>query len=220
MTEIKAIFYDFDGVIKESTQIKTEAFYTLYLPYGKEIAEKAKKHHIENGGISRFEKFKYYHKQFLNVDLDEDEINSLAKEFSKIVFQKVIECPYVKGAKESIVTLKTNYKQFIVTGTPQNEIEQILKSLKINHFFDGIFGSPKNKIEISKQILDTEKLNHNQVVFIGDATTDFKAAKHFKFKFILREHSENIHIFNAVNEPFIRTKDLTNIPQLIKKINT
>lgn len=219
MTKIKAIFYDFDGVIKESTQIKTEAFYTLYLPFGKDIAEKAQKHHIENGGISRFEKFKYYHKHFLNIDLNDKEIKDLAQKFSKIVLQKVIECPYVKGAKESIMFLKKYYKQFVVTGTPQNEIELILNELQINHLFDGVYGSPKHKIEISEQILKTEQLNHKQVVFIGDATTDYKAAKHFNFKFILREHPENIHIFNSINEPFIRTKDLTNLPQIIKDID-
>jgi len=219
MTRIKAIFYDFDGVIKESTQIKTEAFYALYLPYGKQIAEKAVAHHIAHGGISRFEKFKHYHKEFLNIDLNEKIINELAEEFSKIVFQKVIECPYVKGAKKSITLLKKEYKQYIVTGTPQNEIELILKALEINHLFDGVYGSPKNKIEISQQIKDLEHLNNNQVVFIGDATTDYNAAKHFKFNFILREHVENIDIFNTINDSFIRTNDLTNLPQLIENLN-
>ena len=218
--KIKAIFYDFDGVIKESTQIKTEAFYDLYLPFGKAIADKAVAHHIAHGGISRFEKFKHYHKEFLNIDLNEKKINELAQVFSKLLFKKVIECLYVKGAKESIALLKKEYKQYIVTGTPQNEIELILKALEINHLFDGVYGSPKNKIEISQQIIDLEHLNNNQVVFIGDATTDYNAAKHFKFKFILREHKENIDIFNTINDSFIRTNDLTNLPQIIENLNS
>lgn len=52
---IKAIFWDFDGVIAESVNVKTEAFYNLYLPYGIEIAEKVRRHHLDNGGMSRFE---------------------------------------------------------------------------------------------------------------------------------------------------------------------
>lgn len=41
---IKAIFWDFDGVIAESVNVKTEAFYNLYLPYGIEIAEKVRRY--------------------------------------------------------------------------------------------------------------------------------------------------------------------------------
>ena len=62
---IKAIFWDFDGVIAESVNVKTEAFYNLYLPYGIEIAEKVRRHHLDNGGMSRFEKFRYYQTRLL-----------------------------------------------------------------------------------------------------------------------------------------------------------
>ena len=54
---VKNIFFDFDGVIADSVNVKTEAFEKIYLPYGKEIAEKVINHHRENGGMSRFEKF-------------------------------------------------------------------------------------------------------------------------------------------------------------------
>jgi len=214
--KIKAIFYDFDGVIKESTQIKTEAFYALYLPYGEVIAQKAKSHHILHGGISRFEKFKHYHKAFLNIDLKPSQINDLATEFSKIVLQKVIESDYVIGAKESIEKLSKTYLQFIVTGTPQNEIEIILDQLGITRFFDGIFGSPDDKIKISAYLLKTQKLKPNEVVFIGDATTDYNAAKHYNFPFILRSHPENESIFE--NKNIIKTKDLTNLSILIENL--
>ena len=69
-----AIFFDFDGVIVDSVHIKTQVFYEMYLPYGKNIAKKAKQHHIENGGVSRFEKFKVYHKDFLGKTLNNDEL--------------------------------------------------------------------------------------------------------------------------------------------------
>ena len=49
---IKAIFWDFDGVIADSVNVKTDAFYELYLPYGKNIAEKVKEYHLANGGFS------------------------------------------------------------------------------------------------------------------------------------------------------------------------
>ncbi len=214
---IKAIFYDFDGVIKESTQIKTAAFYELYLPHGKHIAEKAVKHHIEHGGISRFEKFKYYHQTFLGIALSDDEIQTLAALFSKLVFKKIIDSAYVSGALESIKNLSHTFDQFIVTGTPQSEIEDILNALNIRQCFKGVYGSPTNKIDISSNILETYHLKSDQVVFIGDASTDYKAALHHNFHFILREHEENADLFKTVE--VIKSKNLDNLETILTKLN-
>ena len=59
--KIKNIFFDFDGVIAESVNAKTEAFREMYIEHGTEIANKVVDYHINHGGVSRFEKFKYYY---------------------------------------------------------------------------------------------------------------------------------------------------------------
>ena len=61
---VDSILFDFDGVIADTVEIKTRAFYSIYEEYGTAIAEKAVEHHILNGGMSRFEKVKFYHKKF------------------------------------------------------------------------------------------------------------------------------------------------------------
>ena len=38
---IKNIFFDFDGVLAESVNVKTQAFHDLYLPFGEGIAKKS-----------------------------------------------------------------------------------------------------------------------------------------------------------------------------------
>ena len=63
--QIKAIVFDFDGVIVDSVPIKTEAFRELYWPYGEEVVHKVAEHHIKNGGLPRSKKFKIYHNKFL-----------------------------------------------------------------------------------------------------------------------------------------------------------
>lgn len=213
--KVKALLYDFDGVIKESTQIKTNAFYKMYLPFGQDTANKAKEHHLQNGGISRFEKFKLYHDVFLGIKLSEKEIQDLATEFSRIVLKDVIECDYVKGALQSISVLSKDYKQFIVTGTPQNEIEYIMNELNIAHLFHGIFGSPEHKINISSSILKKENFKAQEVVFIGDAWTDYDAASTLNLRFILREHEENADIFRDVN--VLKIPNLKNLKETIEK---
>ncbi len=128
---IKAIIFDFDGVIVESVHVKTEAFAEIYRSNGKEIVQKVVEHHLANGGVSRFEKFRLYHKEFLGIDLNEQEVEELAKKFSNLVLKKVINAPYVKGAYEFISRHNSNYDLFISSGTPRDEMLTILKWMRI-----------------------------------------------------------------------------------------
>ena len=110
---LKGIIFDFDGVIAESVQVKTEAFAALYAPYGPDIIKKVVDHHAANGGMSRFKKIKLYHKSYLNKIITDREITELANQFSKMVINKVIASPYVPGALEFIQSSYKKYKLFI-----------------------------------------------------------------------------------------------------------
>ena len=50
ITKARVIFWDFDGVIKDSVPVKTEAFRKIFLPFGANVAKKVVGHHLENGG--------------------------------------------------------------------------------------------------------------------------------------------------------------------------
>ena len=45
------IFFDFDGVLVESVEIKNHAFRTLYAEHGEDVVQKVLVHHTENGGL-------------------------------------------------------------------------------------------------------------------------------------------------------------------------
>ena len=66
---LKGVIFDFDGVIAESVQVKTDAFATLYEQYGEYIVTKVIEHHEANGGMSRFEKIRFYHDPYLKKRL-------------------------------------------------------------------------------------------------------------------------------------------------------
>ena len=186
MSKIKAIIFDYDGVIAESVNVKTEAFAEIYRPFGKGITQKVIEHHEANGGVSRFEKFRIYHKSFLGKDINHQKVDELAKQFSDLVLQKVIESPYVIGAYDFITS---NYKKFdlhISTGTPTTEIETILKRKDIRKYFKEVFGSPEKKDYHVRKILDAYRYDEAEVVFVGDALTDRDAARVNGVKFIGR----------------------------------
>lgn len=213
---IKYIFFDFDGVLAESVNIKTDAFYEMFIEYGKDIAEKVKKHHIENGGISRFEKFKLYHKNFLDKEIKNLEIELLAQKFSDLVVKKVIDTNEVEGAYKFLTENFDFYKYYIITGTPTNEMKTILKGREMNNFFKDVFGSPKKKSYWTEFIIERDNLNRDEIVFIGDALADYSAAKHSKIKFILRETIENYNLFKFFNGH--RIKNINDLSKILKKI--
>ena len=181
----KVIIYDYDGVICDSLDVKTKAFKELYSQYGPKIQKLVEKYHLENGGVSRFEKFKYYETTLLkkkNIDLNT--INDLCDKFSFLVKKKVINSKFIPGVKTFIKNNSKEYIQYICTGTPENEINLIINEQRINKYFEKALGSPKNKDEIIKIILEKSNVTNQECIYFGDALTDYIAAKENNIPFI------------------------------------
>ena len=192
---IKNIFFDFDGVIAESVRAKTDAFEEMYLPYGKDIAARVVEYHELNGGVSRYEKFKYFHKEFLNEVINKEKVDELAIQFSNIVLDKVINSDEVPGANYFIKKYHSTFNFWIITGTPTTEIELIIEKRDLTDFFIGLHGSPKSKRYWTEYLIKKHKLKRNEIIFLGDATTDMDAADFSKTHFALRENDENKGLF-------------------------
>jgi len=196
----RIIFWDFDGVIKDSVGVKTLAFEKLFLPYGTKIAQKVKRHHEANGGVSRFDKIPLYLSWAGEVITDEL-VSNFCNLFSEAVFQSVVESSWVPGVYEY---LSNNYpeKYFVlVTATPQLEIEKILSTLEINQFFRQVFGAPTKKKDAIRLVLEERKVSPQYTLMIGDAETDLLAAKANQVPFILRRTDLN----RSLQEEFVGT---------------
>ena len=212
---IKAIIFDFDGVIAESVNVKTEAFASLYEPYGKDVVKKVVQHHLANGGVSRFEKFKIYHKEFLNIELNDQNLQELSNHFSDLVVDKVIKASYVPGAFEYIKVNHKKYSLYISSATPEDEIVQIAKQRKIFDYFKGVYGSPISKKEHVNIIIKSNKYKKNEVIFIGDSTSDRNAANENNIRFIARINNEKSPLKNEMN----KLVDLVGLKNLIQSLS-
>jgi phosphoglycolate phosphatase-like HAD superfamily hydrolase len=213
---IKNIFFDFDGVIAESVSAKTDAFEEMYLPYGKDIAAKVVEYHKLHGGVSRYEKFKYFHKEFLNKVINQEKVDELAIQFSNIVLDKVINSDEVLGANYFIKKYHTKFQFWVITGTPTIEIELIAKKRKLTSFFIGLHGSPNNKRYWTENLIKKYNLKRDQIIFLGDATTDMDAANFSKTHFALRENDENKEIFKDYKG--IRFNDFYQLEKILNII--
>lgn len=213
--KIKNIFFDFDGVIAESVSAKTDAFKEMYLPYGEKIANQVIDYHINHGGVSRYNKFKYWEKTFFGKEITEERVQEMAQEFSSLVLNKVINSDEVSGANTFIKKYSKTFKFWIITGTPTTEIEIIAKERGLTDYFVGIHGSPENKRYWTEYLLEKHNLKREETLFLGDATTDQDAAEFSNLHFALRENEENQDIFK--NYEGHRFKDFFELEEKIEK---
>lgn len=196
---LKAIVYDFDGVITDTIDVKSNAFQKMYSKYGDKISMNIRNHHLLNGGMSRYEKLRLYHKKYLNINLSNENLTELANEFSNIVLEDVVKSDYIPGAKEHIDIMQKKYKLFVSTATPTKEIKEILRRKGIDRFFTDVFGSPEKKENHLKQILSKYKLNANDLIFFGDSKSDLLAAKSCNINFVLIMNAHNISLQKNFN---------------------
>ena len=196
------IFWDFDGVIKDSVEVKSKAFFKLFENFGYDLALKVRNHHDDNGGLSRFEKLPIY-LRWAGKEPTEKLINDYCSKFSLIVKQDVIESMWVPGVLDFIRENNNFFKYFLITATPQDEIEEIIIELNLMHYFVDIFGAPTNKEEAIKKILRQYSIPPNSSIMIGDSRSDFYAANSNSVPFILRRTKFNRNLQKTLNCPKI-----------------
>jgi phosphoglycolate phosphatase-like HAD superfamily hydrolase len=198
----KIIFWDFDGVIKESIDIKSNAFIEIFQNISIETKNKIKTHHLDNGGMSRFEKIPLY-LEWASSEISVKSLEYYYNEFEKIVLDGVINAEWVQGVNKFIQEQATHYIFIIVSATPQNEIEYILEILRIRKFFKLIYGSPITKSDAISQTLKSLNISSRDSIMIGDAKADEIAANKNNVTFILRKHQYNHEVFKDYNGFFI-----------------
>jgi phosphoglycolate phosphatase-like HAD superfamily hydrolase len=186
LTRFDALVFDFDGVLVESTDIKTMAFATLYKHHGQAIVEQVTSYHAKHAGISRFKKFKYFQENLLGLPYSEKEGNFLSNQFSKLVVDAVVDSSYVAGAKEFLETHINTIPMFIASGTPNDELHEIVKRRDMLKYFVSVFGTPSTKGEIIKKLLQDHAFAPMRVLMVGDALADLDGARESGVGFIGR----------------------------------
>lgn len=211
---IKAIIFDFDGVLVESAPIKTGAFRILFSKWPDKVDEIIS-YHISNMGISRYVKFKHFYENILGEPYSDEIGEELGKQFSEVVLEEIKKAPLVNGTKKFLDENFHDYLLFIASGTPQEELNNIVSFKWLSQYFKGIFGTPLTKTEIIKNILRNYNLNNKEVVFVGDAESDKIAAKNSGINFIAKLTNVN----TSLNNEKWKITDMTEIKSVINMLN-
>ena len=180
--------FDFDGIIKESVQIKSNAYLELFKNNVSGLS-KIKNHIISNPGMSRYEKIPTYMK-YCGIEVKEDLISKYVNDFSNLVNNLVLNSNWVPGFLSFFNQLNLNNKKlYIVSATPQHEIKRIVKKLKLNFKIDNVYGSPLKKTILLNSFVDIS--NIDKYIFFGDSQTDSEAASNLSMDFAYRSYALN-----------------------------
>jgi HAD superfamily hydrolase (TIGR01549 family) len=198
LNDSSTIFWDFDGVIKDSMKVKTSAYKKLFSRHGKKIVDLIDIHHKENGGLSRFEKIPLY-LSWTKEPVTKKNVQNYTKHFSLLVKQSVVESPWVPGIKDFLEKNYDNKKFILVTATPKDEIDEILDTLGISNYFKAVYGAPLPKSDALSLALNKFNSDTRKTIMIGDSYSDYEAAKNNKIFFALRKTNLNLALQSDTN---------------------
>jgi phosphoglycolate phosphatase-like HAD superfamily hydrolase len=182
---IRAVVFDFDGVILESGSIKTEAFLELFADYP-EHQEAVLAFHLANLGVSRYVKFQYVVEELLRRPYTNQDQETLGAAFAALVLDKVLNCPFVPGAQETLQALCGRLPAFVASGTPHEELVLVVAERGLQPFFAEVWGSPHKKSDILADVRQRYGWGADEVLMVGDGLSDYQAAQIAGARFLAR----------------------------------
>ena len=184
--EYKTIIFDCDGVILNSNNVKTEAFREALSSYEEDLVNEFIAYHKLNGGISRYEKIKFFLKNLAPKYNYTNEIvnyNLLIKRFSSICTEALYKVEVAEGLKR-LRDHNSFSKWLVISGGDQLELRDVFDFKGIYDYFNGgIFGSPDKKFDILNREIENNNIEF-PALFLGDSKLDYQVANSHSIKFI------------------------------------
>ena len=212
------IILDFDGVILESVDVKTRAFRELFSFTPKHVNEIVN-FHVQNGGMSRFDKIRHFYKNILKEPLSDEQYDYLCNRFSELVFDGVLKSTFVPGAESFLKHFSTKTSLFVASATPASELTEIVRQRGLLDYFKAIYGAPRTKQDCIEEILVNMDCPKENAIFVGDALNDYKAAKKAGVRFIGRVKSGDTNIFKELNGVEIVISDMDELRTYLEDLN-
>ena len=176
-TKYKAIFWDFDGVLMDSMPVRDRGFELVLESYPYQEVEQLLVYHRQNGGLSRYVKFRYFFEIIRNEAITESEVLTLAEKFSLVMKRELLNRELLISDSISFVKENhQNYKMHVVSGSDQNELRYLCQELQLDQYFVSIHGSPTPKKQLVTHLLKEFEYPSENVAFIGDSINDWEAA--------------------------------------------
>ena len=179
-----AILLDFDGVIVESVPLKIQAYLDIYRDEPADKLDRIRAHQREHGGVTRRLKFEFFEREVFQRPPSAADLDRLSADYAARVVDGVLACPFVPGAVEFLEATHRRTALHLVSGTPHGELHDIVAQRGLARYFRFVVGAPTTKRDAFAAILAAGGHPPERVVAIGDATTEFDAARSLGVAFL------------------------------------
>jgi len=184
---LRAVIFDFDGVITDSEILHFRAFNQMLTQYGIEIT--IKDYYKTYLGFNDADCYKLLIHQGL-LKIDEQQIGNLVNQKKKI-FERLAktEGRIIEGVRDFLKMLEqNNVPMAICSGSLLTEVEMVLEEARLRHLFEVIVAADhvkKGKPHPEGFLLTLQRLNENreeaikgnQCIVIEDSHWGLEAAK-------------------------------------------
>lgn len=160
---LRAVIFDFDGVITDSEILHLEAFNRVLAQYDVEIT--VEEYYKDYLGLTDLECFKALADEG-RLKVETQEIENFVKQKNEI-FEETLKADsrIIEGVVDFLEMLRQNkVRMAICSGALLAEIELILKQAQLGHFFEVIVSADeieKGKPDPEGYLLALERLNQN-----------------------------------------------------------
>lgn len=180
---LQAIFFDVDGVLIDSLDVKGRAFVGVFSDYPERHTE-IMDFHLAHGGVTRGKKIEMIFRLIHGRDPTFDEIEIRVALFTSLVVDAVIAAPEIRGASEALANWSSQIPLHAVSATPTEELVFILEQREMTRFFTSVHGWPPDKSKTVQRMIDEHGYEPKSCVLVGDSKEDFAAAKKTGIHFV------------------------------------
>ena len=178
-----AMFFDVDGVLIDSLDVKGEAFADVFddIPDSRQVVID---YHLTHGGVTRSEKISQLFVLLTGQPASEEETFRRVERFREVVEQRVAEAPEIYGATEMLTTWAARCPLFAVSATPEEELIRIFAARDMSRFFVGVHGWPSRKDAVIASMSSAHGFSPSRSFLLGDSREDLIAARESGVHFV------------------------------------
>ncbi|MBO21028.1 MAG: HAD family hydrolase [Rhodospirillaceae bacterium] len=173
------VLFDCDGVILDSNDVKTDGFRQAVDSYANPVVDAFLEYHRQNGGLSRYEKFEYFFRDLVGLSDYRAKMEEALERFAYSTKNALLDCPLIPGVTDLLKQLNAaGVPCFVVSGSDQHELRDVLRERRLDRHFRDILGSPASKLANVKAVLGgLAGLPVSGAVMFGDAIIDMETAE-------------------------------------------
>ena len=173
--KLEALFFDFDGVVMDSMDLKLDSYSYALEEHG--FARHDIKHiQVRDAGITRHQVLRTMYLELAGEEIGDQQFDTALERFNRHDDESRAKMEWVPGTRAVLDTVARRYFTAIITGTPQQVIDESVDFFELRRYFQEARGGPVDKRDHLRELMATRGLRPEDCVYIGDAIKDQESA--------------------------------------------